>query len=240
MKCLIIAAGQGSRLSQKGESKPLIPLAGTPIIEHVLGSVTTAGINEFCVVSGYNGEKLRAFLDRLSAGRPFSIQHVINENWREGNGLSVLAAREILREPFILVMCDHLFDPAILNDLLKTRPPVGGVTLAVDYDLKSPQIDMEDVTKVRCEDGKVVAIGKGLTDFNAFDTGIFYCTPAIFEALARAREGGDTSLSGGIRQLAAAGRVAAFDIGGHFWIDVDDPKAYGRAEQALQSRAQAI
>ncbi len=240
MKCLIIAAGQGSRLSQKGDSKPLIPLLGTPIIEHVMGSVTAAGINEFCVVSGYNGERLRAFLDTLSAGRPFRIEHVVNEDWQAGNGLSVLAARERLREPFILVMCDHLFDPAILNDLLKTRPPAGGVTLAVDYDLKSPQIDMEDVTKVRCEGDRVVAIGKDLEDFNAFDTGIFYCTPALFEALARSREAGDTSLSGGIRQLAGAGRVAAFDIGGHFWIDVDDPQAYGRAEQALQSRAQAI
>jgi len=240
MKCLIIAAGQGSRLSQKGDSKPLIPLQGTPIIEHVIGSVVTAGINDFCIVSGYNGERLRGFLDELSARLPITITHVINNDWQEGNGLSVLKCRDELREPFILVMCDHLFDPAIMRDLLKSPPAPGTVKLAVDYDLKSPQIDMEDVTKVQVDAGKVVSIGKDLTAFNAFDTGMFYCTPALFDALERSAKAGDTSLSGGIRQLAAARKVDTFDIGGHFWIDVDDPQAYSKAEQALESLAQAI
>ena len=36
MKCLIIAAGKGSRLRQQGESKPLIPVLGLPLIERVI------------------------------------------------------------------------------------------------------------------------------------------------------------------------------------------------------------
>ncbi len=55
MKCLIIAASQESRLSQKGDSNPLIPpflwWGETPIIEHVIGSVTAAEINSFCVMT---------------------------------------------------------------------------------------------------------------------------------------------------------------------------------------------
>ncbi|NOZ09830.1 MAG: phosphocholine cytidylyltransferase family protein [Gammaproteobacteria bacterium] len=241
MKCLIIAAGQGSRLSQKGDSKPLIPLLGTPIIEHVIGSVTSAGINDFCVVTGFNGEPVRGFLDKLANRCPVTITHVNNDDWEQGNGLSVLKARDILTEPFILVMCDHLFDPAILRDLIKVPPITDTVTLAVDFDLKSPQIDMEDVTKVLVsKEEKVEAIGKELTHFNAFDTGIFYCTSALFGAIDYSQSQGDTSLSGGIRRLASQGKVNIFDIGGHFWIDVDDPQAYGKAEQALQSQAEAI
>lgn len=43
MKCLIIAAGQGSRLQSKGESKPLVSLLGVPLIERVIRSAIAGG-----------------------------------------------------------------------------------------------------------------------------------------------------------------------------------------------------
>jgi len=95
---------------------------------------------------------------------------------------------------------------------------------------------MEDVTRVKTEGGKICSIGKGLVDFNGLDTGIFMCTPAIFDALERSVEQcDDTSLSGAVRILAAEGRAKAVGINGHFWIDVDDPAALQRAESALLS-----
>jgi CDP-L-myo-inositol myo-inositolphosphotransferase len=104
----------------------------------------------------------------------------------------------------------------------------------VDSDTASSLIDMDDVTRVKTENGKVRDIGKGLAAFNGFDTGIFLCTPALFEALERsAGIHGDTSLTGGVRCLAAEGKVKAFDIGGRFWLDIDDPKGSARAEHAL-------
>jgi len=73
-----------------------------------------------------------------------------------------------------------------------------------------------------------------LTDFNGFDTGIFLCTSAIFNALEQcARECHDTSLSGAVRVLAAEGRARALDVSGYFSIDVDDDAAFRRAESVL-------
>jgi CDP-L-myo-inositol myo-inositolphosphotransferase len=43
----------------------------------------------------------------------------------------------------------------------------------------------------------------------------------------------DTSLTGGVRILAAAGKVNVFDIGSRFWLDVDNPKDSARAESIL-------
>jgi CDP-L-myo-inositol myo-inositolphosphotransferase len=95
-------------------------------------------------------------------------------------------------------------------------------------------IDMEDVTRVKTEGDKLRAIGKGLTDFNGFDTGIFLCTPSIFGALEYcAKEYGDTSLSAAVRVLAGEDRVKTVDVSGYFVIDVDDPSAFKRAENAL-------
>ena len=234
MKCLILAAGKGSRLSRRGNSKPLIPLLGVPLIERVIRSAIQAGIEEFYAVSGYNGEQVRPFLDGLAARCGITVTHINNDDFEQGNGVSVLKAKEYLSEPFLLLMADHLFDPGILRELMQQSQDPGTVTLAIDINMANQLVDMNDVTRVRHEDGKLVAIGKGLADFNGFDTGIFLCTPALFEALERsATDHGDTSLSGGVRRLAGAGRVNVMDIAGRFWLDVDDPKTLAQGERVL-------
>ena len=81
MKCLIIAAGRGSRLSSRGDSKPLIPLLGVSLIERVILTAQESGLTDFYVVTGYNGEKLRHYLDRLSQGRDIHITHITNAEW---------------------------------------------------------------------------------------------------------------------------------------------------------------
>jgi len=90
MKCLIIAAGRGSRLSGKGDSKPLIPLLGLPLIERVILTATNAGLTDFYVVTGYNGEEVREYLDRFSQRRNIHITHIKNEEWERENGIARL------------------------------------------------------------------------------------------------------------------------------------------------------
>ena len=65
MKCLILAAGKGSRLWQRGNSKPLIRLLGIPLIERTIRSALEAGIDDFYVVSGYHGDQVRPLLEDL-------------------------------------------------------------------------------------------------------------------------------------------------------------------------------
>lgn len=239
MKCLIIAAGKGSRLQQKGDSKPLIPILGIPLIERVIRSAIEAGADEFFVVIGYQGDRVRDFLERLAERLGIRITPVVNEDWEKKNGLSVLKARDYLHEPFLLLMADHLFDPHLATALTALPPSDGEIALGVDCDTRNPLIDMEDVTRVKAEGGKIRNIGKGLDDFNSFDTGVFLCSPAIFKALEQSQEkDGDTTLSGAVRVLAAEGRANAIPVGG-FWIDVDDPAAFRKAEKALLDRLRA-
>ena len=97
-------------------------------------------------------------------------------------------------------------------------------------------VDMDDVTRVMAKDGLIQNIGKGIEDYNCFDTGIFLCNPVLFSALEQSvRETGDDSLSGGVRTLAGKGRVRAMPIDGRFWIDIDDPERYKQAESYLLS-----
>lgn len=237
MKCLIIAAGKGSRLRQLGDSKPLVPLLGVPLIERAIRSAVEAGADDFYVVTGYQGAHVRDFLGPLAVRLGIPITPLINEDWGKENGFSVLKAREYLHEPFLLLMADHLFDQSVAHDMMAHPPAEREIILAVDKDTRNSLIDMEDVTRVKTKDGKIGNIGKGLTDFNGFDTGIFLCSPAIFEALEHSTEKyGDTTLSGAVRILAARGRASAFHTSGRFWIDVDDPTTFSQAEKALLDR----
>lgn len=232
MKCLIIAAGIGSRLAARGDSKPLVQLGGIPLIERVILTFMGANVSEFYIVIGYNGDKIRERLTAFAQNHPATIEFIHNDLWKEPNGISVLRGREHLHGPFFLSMSDHLFDAGIVGDLLSEGIDDGEVKLAVDKRIENnPLVDLEDVTKVFEENGQIRDIGKTIPQYNAFDTGIFMCTPALFNALEESIKGGDSSLSGGIRKMAEKKKARVFDIGNRPWIDVDDDAAFNKAEK---------
>ncbi len=233
MKCLIIAAGLGSRLSKRGDSKPLVSLLGLSLIERVILTAKKSGLASFYVVTGYNGEKVRQYLNQFSKSRNIKITHIINEEWKNGNGISVLKAEELLNENFILLMGDHIFDESILVKLKDKGIADGEVVLAVDYNIQNKLVDANDVTRVLVEEGRILDIGKNIKKYNAYDTGIFLCSPVIFGALEESLRGGDSTLSGGVKVLADKGKAKTFDITNDYWIDVDDEESLKKAENKL-------
>ncbi|MBL4818381.1 MAG: NTP transferase domain-containing protein [Deltaproteobacteria bacterium] len=235
MKCVIIAAGKGSRLQSKASSKPLLPLFGVALIERVIREAHQAGITEFCVITGHSQENLKSFLGQLAEKLDIPIATIENPDWAEAkNGTSVLKAKTFVQDnPFILLMADHLFDGAIVKRLLKNSPLPDEVILAVDTNLKNPLIDENDVTKVQVQSGIIESIQKQLGQYNAYDTGIFLCSPNLFSALEEAHKNNQTGLTDAILLLAHTKKVRALEIGDRFWIDVDDPVALSKAENAL-------
>ena len=233
MKALIVAAGQGTRLRSVARSKPLALIRGVPLIERVIEAAHEAGINEFVVVTGYEGARLEAFLKRLASRTGISITAVRNLAWKRSNGLSVLAADPLLDDRFVLLMADHLFDPAVLADLIAQPCLPDHVILAIDRRLDNPLVDLEDVTRVHTDSsGNIDCIGKLIPEYNAFDTGLFLAGRALIEALqADVNAGGAGSISAGMTHLASQGRARTFDIGDRFWLDVDDATAHGQAER---------
>ncbi len=235
MNCLIVAAGTGGRLRERGQSKPLVQVFGVGLLERVILRARSAGVQHFLVVTGYRGDAVRAALDALSEREGISIQHVENDEWQRGNGVSVSKARPYLDGPFVLSMCDHLVDPAIVRELVASGTEPDTVTLAVDFNIADSINDPDDVTRVQCSNGLIVSIGKVIRDFNAIDTGVFLCTPVIFDALEASQAAGDESISGAMNVLARQSKARVFDIQGRLWLDVDDPASLEKAEALLKS-----
>jgi choline kinase len=235
MKCLIIAAGQGTRLRSVAPSKPLARVRGVPLIEHIVRAARAGGASAFVVATGYEAEPLEAFLIGLAERTGWPIESARNENWHRPNGFSVSAAAARLDGPFALLMSDHLFDPAILAALIDGRREDAALTLCVDRRVTHPDIDLDDATKVATDDtGRIVRIGKTIADYDAIDTGIFLATPELPKAIERSiEEGAAGSLSDGVQRLANERRAFVQDIGGRWWLDVDDEAAWKKAEAKL-------
>lgn len=230
MNCLILAAGLGSRLRGISDSKPLTPVGGVPLIEHVIRRAAAGGATRFVVVTGHEAERVEAFLAEMQFRLALPIGWERVADWTRPNGYSVLAGAGVLNGDYLLSMSDHLFDPQIVQRLLEKRG--SGVTLAVDRNLSGPLLDIDDATKVEVTaDGRISRIGKALASYNAIDTGLFLASPVLGEAIqADIAAGGAGSLSEGVQRLADAGMAATVDIGAARWIDVDSPAMLELAE----------
>ncbi|MDE2729284.1 MAG: NTP transferase domain-containing protein [Gemmatimonadota bacterium] len=234
---LIIAGGAGVRLQAVTGPvpKPLLKLCGVPLIKRIILTAARAGVKRFVIVTGYEADQFHEVLSNDPGLDTLEIEWVHNERWHLPNGVSALAARSRLAEPFVLLMADHLFEQRTLERLLEEPVANGECLLAVDRKIDRVY-DVEDATKVEVHGDKVVRIDKELQAFNAVDTGMFLCTPALFDALDAVDGPEGCALSDGIRALAAEGRMRAFDVGDGYWQDVDTPEMLDQGERALLGR----
>ena len=236
-QAVILAAGLGSRLAKTSDDiKPLKLVGGMSLIQRNIQHLADCGIEEVVIVTGYHADILESTLREDCKNIPVKLTFVFNSEYRKSNGISVLCARNAINGNFILTMADHIFEPEMIQDAVSIIPPKHGALLCVDYKL-SEVFDMDDATKVCVRDGKVAAIGKQITGYNAVDTGLFVCTPTLFSALEQAADASpkhDCSLSEGIATLMKTGRMAVKDIGALKWQDVDDDMMLHQAETMVQ------
>ena len=233
-RAVILAAGAGARLRENGDStpKPLRPVAGVPLLVRVLRTLQAEGVREAVIVTGYQGERVRREL-RAEPSLGLELLFVDNPRYEDKNGVSLLAAAQLVDRDCILSMADHLYSPELVRRLAATELPEGACALAVDSDVERC-FDIDDATKVCVAGGRITAIGKELPRYDVIDTGVFRIGPALIEELARLDAlQGDCSLSDGVRALARRGRFYACDVGEARWIDVDTPAAVERAEAMI-------
>ena len=228
-QCLILAAGNGSRLRTiSGElPKPLVDFQGMPILEHIVRNAQQASIEEFVIVLGYRGDLIRAWFEHRWRGRA-RFRWVENPDYQKSNGVSALKARSAIDGNFLLLMADHLFEAETARMMVRQSLEPGEVILGVDAKIDRI-FDIDDATKVRRRGDRIVDIGKEIEEYDAIDTGMFLCTPALFDDLECAGKDGNCSLSDGMRRLAGRGLLRAREIGSAEWYDLDTPEAFDHA-----------
>jgi choline kinase len=231
-RALILAAGFGERLVRgKAYPKPLQPVRGVPLIVRVLRSLEQSGVDEVGIVVGHLGEVLIEALEDLRFD--LSLRFFWNHRVDKPNGTSLLAAKDFVTGPTFLLMSDHLWSCDLIERVRRYPLQSDEAVLGVDFKIDEC-CDLDDATKVQLNGDRIAAIGKQLTDYDALDTGVFRITPAVIEALERVDGPNGCSLSQGMAELAATGRMRAVDVGDAAWVDVDTPMAQAHAEELLR------
>jgi len=232
-KALIIAAGKGERIKciSKEKPKPLIKLLGLTLIERVILSLKEAGISEVFIVVGYKKEKIVEF---FGDGRRYGlrINYIENDEFQRGNGISLLKAKNYLKEKFLLLMSDHIFDEEAIKRVSNFE--LGDFEIGIVVDRNYPNfIDLGDATKVLVKDGMVVDIGKKIENYNGIDCGIFIVRDTAFKYFEEALSKGEDTLSGMMKEIAIRNKLKAIDFEGKFWIDIDTEKELKTAKKLL-------
>ncbi|MDR5697983.1 MAG: sugar phosphate nucleotidyltransferase [Armatimonadota bacterium] len=108
LRAIVPVAGFGTRLRPHTYTVPkaLMPVAGQPILGHILDELTSIGVEEVVLVVGHLGEKVEAYVRENYRIRV----HFVRQEQPLGNGHAIYVAREFLRaEPVLIMLGDTIF-----------------------------------------------------------------------------------------------------------------------------------
>ena len=206
MKGMILAAGRGERLRPLTDSqpKPMLAIAGKPLLEHQLEWLVSAGIREIVINLHHLGEQIEShFGDGSQFGAAISYSHEA-ERLETGGGI-VKALPLLGSDPFLVLNGDIYTDFPLGN--LQSIPPWADIHL-----LLTPRPAFRDQGDFQFCNGRITARG----DSHVY-CGISILRPSIFA---------DSKCEPfSLRDLffkAVAEQRASAQIWSGYWIDIGD------------------
>ena len=134
MQAIILAAGMGKRLGEltKGNTKCMVKVNGTPLIDRVMKQLTLQPLKRIIMVVGYKGKELKEYLGTEYNGMP--IQYIENPIYDKTNNIYslALAKKEMQEDDTLLLESDLIFDDAMLNLLIEN--PYPNLALVAKYE----------------------------------------------------------------------------------------------------------
>jgi choline kinase len=167
MRAIILAAGQGTRLSPFTDDRPkcLVELAGKPLLNRQLAVLAAEGIDDIVLVGGYRADQL--------AGRPHTL--VVNQEFASTNMVySLFCAQGALdgSDDVLIAYSDIVYEARVLRALLAAA---GDIAVAVNTDwhalwqarMDDPLSDAESL--VMAPNGRLLEIGQKATGYDQIE-----------------------------------------------------------------------
>jgi len=224
-KAVVLAAGRGTRMQSLTEQipKPMLPVRGKPILEHLLDRLREAGITSALIVTGYRAEAIETHFRGYPLSLEFRRQTVV-----DGTGSAALLGEQFVGdEPFLLTFGDVLAEAAAYRGMLAalTDYPEAEMAIGVKW--------VEDPWQgaaVYAADGWVSRIiekppqGSSTTHWNS--AGLFAFRRSVFDELRRvpiSPRGEYELTTAEVQILARGGRVRLYEVQGT-WRDIGRPE----------------
>lgn len=240
MRGIILAAGKGSRLTGTagGSPKCLVEAGGVTLLERQIHQLHRAGIEEVTVVVGCQADRVRR-----ACGQ--QVAYVENTRYAQTNSLySLWLARPLLYEGFVVMNCDVVFHPVLLDDLLSARHE--NALLLAYREVHQPAFSDEEM-KVKVRRGRVVEMSKTMDPVEADgeNLGIVKFGPEGAAALVAimnrliAADGVRDWAPRAFAEFARTYPLHAIGTRGLPWIEIDFPADYQRAVHDVLPRIEA-
>jgi len=230
MKAVILAAGKGKRLRPitATRPKPLIPIAGKPLMEHSILGLIDAGIDELLLVVGYKEEMIKAYFRGDKEKFDIKINYITQEKYL-GTAHATGYAKDFVRDDdFLLIYGDLLVDSKIFKRLIhkfKTTPCEGLVSL---IEVNNPQnygiISLDSngfVEKITEKPSPDLNLG------NLANAGIYLFKSNIFKAIEQTEKSirGEYEFTDSMEILLNQmdGRIYGYNINNFYWNDIGLP-----------------
>jgi NDP-sugar pyrophosphorylase family protein len=211
---VVLAAGRGTRLGAIGRDtpKPLVPVAGVPVIDRLLDALGADGFADVVVVTGHRADEVERYL----ASRPLRF---VRQDKPRGTADAVLAAREAVgNSPFLVTWVDVLVEPGTYRRVAAAATKADAAVAVNRLD------DLSAGGAVTIDDGMMTGItekpgpvaGWNLTGVLALDTAVWPYVEAVGRSVRGEYELPDAInawIGGGARISAVAVEGAVFEIG---------------------------
>jgi len=219
VKAMLLAAGRGERMGALTEQtpKPLLEVAGKPLLQHHIERLVAAGFSEIVVNAAYLAQQIADF---VGDGTRFGVPvHISAEKQRLETGGGIFHALGLLGEaPFAVVNSDVWTDFPLPS---LPREPEGLAHLVlVPNPVHNPGGDF-GLEQGHCQAN---TSGPRLTF-----SGISVLTPALFAG----QPPGRFPLAPLLRAAMDQGKVSGEQYNG-IWIDVGTPERLRAVEQIMQ------
>ncbi|MDO9026820.1 MAG: mannose-1-phosphate guanyltransferase [bacterium] len=188
MKAVIMAGGFGTRLRPLTCTlpKPMVPMVNRPMMEHIIRLLAGHGITEIVAVLFHQAQAISGYFGDGS-GHGVKIEY-LRPDADYGTAGAVGMARDLLKEPFIVISGDLLTD-FDLSEIIKTHSDKKALATITLTRVQNP---LEYGIVITEPDGRIVRFLEkptwGQVFSDTINTGIYMFQPEIFDLIPKARE----------------------------------------------------
>ena len=217
MKAVILAAGEGSRMRPLTSDRPkvMLPIAGKPILEHLLIEAKQAGIAEFVFVVGYGDEPVR---DYFGSGGTWGVKiSYANQRKQLGTADALKTVESLVDGNFLVMNGDVIVDR---KDIKKLAGKTGNTLSVIEVR------DTGGLGIVELGKGKVLRIYEKTEKppSRMANAGMYLFTPEIFEAISLTPKSprGEYEITDSLGLMIDRGQRIAYQKIGR-WLDLSYP-----------------
>jgi UDP-N-acetylglucosamine diphosphorylase/glucosamine-1-phosphate N-acetyltransferase len=185
LQTIILAGGTGKRVFPLAvnKPKPMFKILGKPLIQHVIETLKKAGLKDFVVVIGHNGEQIKEYLadgGKLGVKIEYTVQ---KEALGMANALETV--KDQAEDHFFVVNADDVFESSLMKEMIRQfKESSADILLSC-----KPVEETWKFGIIRIEDDKVVDFvekpPRGQQPSNLAVVGVYLLTKRIFDYYKR-------------------------------------------------------